>query len=232
MSYTLRLFFRMNGWVPLIALAIGLGVMTFGGYNITTGKALKAQEISTTATLTRKYTQQTRRTSGGFRTLYRLVISYETTSGLINNTADSTAAYYNSHQPGDQIEIFYLPDAPETFEFSQGETAQTGWSLAVTGAVIFAGGIALLGFFFRRAMRAARLLQHGRVAEGTIVEVVKMRGGAYLDFSFRSESGAVVIGKSLSRASKYFADLQKGQPIPVVYDPKKPDFAFWQADLA
>ncbi len=232
MSHTLRLFFRMNGWVPLIALAIGLGVMAFGGYNITTGKALKAREISTSATLARKFTQETTRRSGGFRTLYRLVITYETPRGQITNTADATAAFYNSHQPGDQIEIFYLPDTPETFEFSQGETAQTGWSLAVTGGVIFAGGAALLGFFLKRAARAARLLQHGRVAEGTIVEVVKMRGGGYLDFSFRPESGAVVIGKSLSRASKYFADLEKGQPIPVVYDPETPEFAFWQADLA
>jgi hypothetical protein len=232
MASTLRLFSRMNGWVPIIALVIGLGVMAFGGYNISTGEALKAQEIGTTATVTRKYTQQTARSSGGHRSLYKLVITYETPQGQIQNTANATAAFYNSHQPGDQIEIFYLPDTPETFEFSQGETTRTGWSIVLAGGVIFAGGAGLLGFFLKRAARAARLLQHGRMVEGTITEVVKMRGGAYLGFRFTPESGAVVIGKSLSRASKYFAGLKEGQPISVVYDPEMPEFAFWQADLA
>lgn len=232
----LHYFLRASGWVCLIPLAIGGGMLIAAQVAAVDAERLEADGIADIATVTdKRIDTRTRYRDGQQRTSRSHVLSYQfEVPGGDPHSAEEvvSSSRYNRTVIGQQIPVRFVPAEPEINEIDQGEAARAATLFTLIGGAIVALGLGIALWSARKAARMQRIAVSGVRATATVDKVIRRKGHGRLHFRYQDTQGTWHEGRCLGGRSQRYHGLSEGDRIDVRYDRGHPKRAYWERDLA
>ncbi|MEM6482546.1 MAG: DUF3592 domain-containing protein [Pseudomonadota bacterium] len=226
----LRLFLHMGGGVVLILGAV-LILLTSAALTALDGaQRFESEGVNTRGEASDKYSEESRNSDGQLRTVFYLVVRFETQSGqLVEVERRISAAAYRETQLGQEIELWYLPDDPERVVWRHGAKRDDA---RVIQALIWAFGLLWLGsiwYIGRMAVGGLRARWYGRQSTAEVVEVQKharFKRPPLYHLVWRDAEGR--LGSSVDRGGAELQVFHPGQEIDVYRGVKR---TWWAGDV-
>ena len=229
----LRLFLRFHGWVAVIPLVIGLGIVFVSVQVSGEAARLEAEGVDAKATVIGTDTRRRRSSSGsGYDTVYSVRYHFPIGGGALHyGRSDVARSFYDRAEPGLQIPVRFVPAEPDIHEIEAGAVSENAFYAGLVGGFFVLLGLILLVLSIRRASHAVAVRDRGERAEATVSDVVQVKSRTHIRFRFTDHNGVPHEARSLSGSHGRFADMARGDTIAARYDPDAPDRAFWERDL-
>lgn len=142
----MELFLATKGWFALIAGVALLAFTLFSVNNYRTAKAFETSGEWMTAEIT---AMRIRR--GDDNDDYLVTFAYDVAGRSFERQRDTGRSYYRAHSIGDAVQIKILPQRPEKFEYSEGQThTQAKWMQIIAGIA----GLVGCGVLWRSGSKA------------------------------------------------------------------------------
>ncbi len=229
----LRMFLRLSGWIAVIPLVIGLGVVFVSVQASGDAARLEAEGVEAKATVINTETRRRRSSTGsGYDTVYSVRYHFPIGGGTLHyGRRDVERSFYDRAEPGMQIPVRFVPAEPDIHEIEAGAVSENAFYAGLVGGFFALLGVILLFLFTRRASRAVAVRDRGERVVATVSDVVQVKSRSHIRFRFTDRSGVSHEARSLSGSHARFADITSGDTIAARYDPDAPDRAFWERDL-
>lgn len=229
----LWLFMRISGWVALIPLLLGIGIVFVGTLISEDAARLDTEGVDTQATIIAKREYERRSSNNASTTTYynlRYHFPLES-GGLHYGDRDVSHDFYEEVDVTEQRPLRYLPSDPDLHEIEPGAVGENALYATIFGAVLLLIGAGLLWLFTRNAMRMKAVRDHGQPTEATIETVMKQTGANGFKFTFTDGMGASHSGNSILGRAWRIKDVAEGDVVPIRYNPQNPKRAYWARDL-
>lgn len=221
----LDLFFRMNGWVAVIA-AVFLVVMTgFSVQDYKDAARLANHSEIATATIVKKNAKRSESRKKYFLS-YRFVVD----RAQYDFTRSTSRQNYDATDIGDAFEVYYWPADPTVYQLRRGETLRSAKNIQFWALVSGVIALSVVWFFGMRTNRAILARKKGVITKATITRITERKhkgkptGKGYLEFCTQDQ----IVGKSLDRDILALWDLGEGTEL-VVFARKGE--AWWEGDV-
>jgi hypothetical protein len=211
-------------WLILLGVVLGrVGILAWENHLFAT----EARHVQ--GTVVTKYLLSAR---GRHDDVIPVVIYSYTTDHLQGRCAtEVTFETYNIFKVGGPIPVAYLPGDPTDNRLNlPWETLGFVWGPyddSIVAAFVFVPGACLVWYFASRNRIHARLKAVGTNCMGEVIALNKTHhrcaSDTYLTFRFTTPAGREILGRTPPLRTLERTHWQKGDPIPVFFDPKKPE---------
>jgi len=229
----LWLFMRLNGWLAVIPLALGAGIIFVGTQISERAALLESEGVDGTATVIAKREFERRSTTNNTTTTYyNLRYHFPLGDGTLHyDDRDVSHSFYDSVESGGQVPVRFLTADPDIHEIESGAISDNALAASLIGAVLVLSGLLTLVLLGRKAMRMAAVRGHGERAEA-VVESIQLNPIANrVVFTFTDREGTDRKEMSIGGRAWRIAGIETGDSIPIRYDPQHPRRAYREADL-
>jgi len=226
-----RLFWKMGGWIVIIIGVFLLALTLISALSLNTAKRFEREGRGATATVTEKYTTESRDSDGDRTVTYWLTFEYTTLMGeeiTLNRSAGTSE--YRRAGVGAPFELQYLASEPRRTELTQG-SFRTGAKVAQIGALV-AGIVWLTALWIMGgwAVSAVRARRYGAREEAQVMQVrqtwFKVNKQPRFRIVWRDMQGRE--GQSLMHKGADVGGLRPGDTVGIYQGVKR---AWWVGDV-
>lgn len=230
----LWLFMRFNGWVAVVPLLLGAGIVYVGTVISEDAARLDAEGVDAMATVIGKREYERRSgTNSTTTTYYNVRYHFPVGGGALHyGDRDVSRSFFETLAYGSEIPVRFLPADAEVHEIEGGAVGDNAIYATLVGACFLLLGVAALWLFVRQTLRAAAVRDHGERAEAIVETIDRQSGANTMRFRFTDRNGTEHQGKSIAGRRWRVANIEPGTTIPIRYDPNAPKRAFREADLS
>ncbi|MFN3954692.1 MAG: DUF3592 domain-containing protein [Pararhodobacter sp.] len=226
-----RLFTRHFIWVPLLPLALAIGLSLFALHELRKADRLDLHGAEAVARVIARDIRTSRDNDGRTQTEYRVEYRFQPSSGDAVTTRRSVnRATYNAMAPGDEILVRYVLHDPLTNEIEPGQSRRTGRILLAIAVPFALCALVALVWIGRRKAQLFRAVWFGEVRQARVTEHealnVQVNGRTRYRLHWLDALGQT--GRSGMHDHDDLA--AKGEVIVVYVDPRSGK-GWWDADI-
>ncbi len=225
-------FMRFRGWIAIIPILIGVGIIFVGTVISEDADRLGADGVEAMATVIGKQEFTRRSTNSATSTDYYVRYHFPLGDGTLHYDRRSVSlSFYEEVEYGVQVPVRFLPADPSLNEIESGAIGENALYAMLIGAVVAFGGILALHFTLRHSRRALHIRDNGVRAEATVEKVVRATGGNCITFTYVDDDGKTHKKTSYPGRAQRIAGVEHGDRIRIRFDPRAPKRAYWERDL-
>ena len=213
----------------LLLAVVTLLLAVAGVRSVLLEKRLQSEGLIAQATIDGKETHQPGKT-----VYFDITYTFVTADGCtIHGRDDLPKATWEPLEPGDTIEVQYLPSDPERNRLASDDPQGLGramWAAVLVPVPFLLASLALLGRMYRRTSRHADLLRRGVLVGGIVDEKtereemrIKRGCPCNVRFHFQLPGGQIRHAEELVTEIEFVQKLQPDGPVGVIYDPRNPE---------
>lgn len=226
-----RLFTRHFIWVPLLPLAITIGLSLFALHELRKADRLDLHGAEAVAQVIARDIRTSRDRDGRTQTEYRVEYRFQPSSGDAVTTRRSVnRATYNAVAPGDEIPVRYVLHDPQINEIEPGQSRRIGRILAAIAVPFGLCALVALIWVGRRKARLFRAVWLGEVRQARITEheVLNVQVNGRTQYRLHWLDAAGQSGRS---GMHDYHDLPAVGEVIVVYVDPRSGLGWWEADI-
>ena len=221
----------MGGWWVIITGVMMLFLSLASSSTLSLAERFEREGRSASATVTSKYTTESRDSDGDVTTTYWFSLEYRTQRGEeITKEATVSGSRYRAASEGAQVELLYLETEPERIEIEIGSNRRISRWTQIFSLIIGIAWLSGLWSVGGWAVAAVRARRYGTRVTATIEEVkrtaVRVNGRARYRLVWKDASGRS--GHSLLQKEAQIRTFGPGDQIDVYQGVK---YSWWVGDV-
>jgi len=226
-----RLFLKMGGWWVIGAGGLLLFVTFLSSSSLSLAQRFEAEGRAAQATVSARYTTESRDSDGDVTTIRWLTLDYVTDARdeiTISKTVGTSL--YRRVAVGDTLPLLYLRSAPHTVELDPGSNRRTSRGTQIVALILGLGWLYSLWLVGGWAVGAVRARRFGARQQVKVTEImrttIRVNNRPRYRVVWRDQQG--ITGKSLLQRPERVQGVRPGDQIEIYKGLKR---AWWVGDI-
>lgn len=228
----LTLFWRYNGWIGLLFVAVGLALVASAYIAAELFKRSQRNAVETEATVISLHEERLRSSNSDTIAPYMLYVDFTVDGKSYGGYKAIRRSFYKKLSEGQTVPLLYLPDDPDTFWVeSFWAKSWPGRDLRFYGLLAFAFGLFLIRGPWVHAGAAIRFLAEGERDTARVKEIIDASSSRKQAYKLLWEGSNGELKETFKHGKEIRARYPVGSTIEIVRDPKGKMPAIWVEDL-